>query len=196
MTDAVISTMGWVVSNYLIGGVEPGQHGNENTTSAPSGTFRASDGALNIAANKDEQWQALARHLDREELLSDPRFATREDRKANRIALRDELETVLTTRPAEEWVRELSRLGVPAGPVLNVPQILAAEQTAGRGLVSEQALPDGRPIGVVASPVVMDGARVAPGAPPPALGGDNAEIWGALGLDAAARAELHGKGVI
>ncbi len=100
MLEAVLATMGWVVSNHLIGGVEPAPHGNENPTSAPSGTFQCADGPINIAANKDEQWEALARHLGRDDLLERPEFATREDRKANRLRLRAELETVLTTRPA------------------------------------------------------------------------------------------------
>ena len=52
MLDSVLTTMGWVVSNYLIGGVIPAQQGNENITSAPSGTFQTSYGLINIAANK------------------------------------------------------------------------------------------------------------------------------------------------
>src|SRR5690606_13914813 len=39
MLEAVIATMGWVVSNYLVAGVIPSANGNENLTSAPSGTF-------------------------------------------------------------------------------------------------------------------------------------------------------------
>ena len=35
--------------------------GNDNFTAAPSGTFRTGDGLLNIAANKQEQFEALAR---------------------------------------------------------------------------------------------------------------------------------------
>ena len=55
--------MGWVVSNYLIGGVTPTQQGNENMTSAPSGTFQTRDGLLNISANEEKQWKALVHHL-------------------------------------------------------------------------------------------------------------------------------------
>ena len=55
MLEATLVTMGWVISNYLIGGIVPKAQGNENFTSAPSGTFQAKDGLLNIAANKDEQ---------------------------------------------------------------------------------------------------------------------------------------------
>ena len=84
MTEAVISTMGWVVSNHLIAGQTPGAHGNENTTSAPSGTFACADGPINVAANRDEQWQSMARHLGRDDLLAHPDYATREDRKRNR----------------------------------------------------------------------------------------------------------------
>ncbi|RMD95631.1 MAG: CoA transferase, partial [Alphaproteobacteria bacterium] len=134
MTEAVLSTMGWVVSNWLIGGVEPSPQGNENFTAAPSGSFGTADAPINIAANREEQWQALARHLGREDLLTHPDYASREARKANRHALRAELEDVLRTRPAAQWVEELNRLGVPAGPVLSVPQALASAQLAARGL--------------------------------------------------------------
>ena len=88
MLESVLASMGWAVSNYLIAGIEPKPHGNENVTSAPSGAFQAGGGLINIAANKDEQWQLLARHLGREDLLDRPEYATREDRKANRHALR------------------------------------------------------------------------------------------------------------
>ena len=44
MLDLVLATMGWVVSNYLIGGVLPAQQGNENVTSACQGHFRPQTG--------------------------------------------------------------------------------------------------------------------------------------------------------
>lgn len=195
MSEAVISTMGWVVSNYLVGGVTPGAHGNENTTSAPSGTFATSDSPINIAANRDEQWQALARYLGREDLLDHPDFATREDRKRNRHALRDELEKSLKSRPASEWVSALNGLGVPTGQVLTVPEALADEQLSDRGLIGT-LLVHGEDMQLAGSPVVMDGHRNMPQAAPPKLGADNAVIWSELGLSADEIEELAKDGVI
>ena len=192
MTEAVISTMGWVVSNYLTGGVQPSANGNENMTSAPSGTFATADQPINIAANRDTQWESLARHLGRADLLENPDYATREDRKAHRHALRAELETVLTTRPADDWTAELNALGVPTGQVMSVPQVLETEQVAGRGLVGDVG--DG--LQVLGSPVMVDGARPAPHGPPPVLGADNASVWTELGLSPAELAALKDEGVI
>ncbi len=195
MTEAVISTMGWVVSNYLIGGVTPAAHGNENTTSAPSGTFATADSPINIAANRDEQWQALARHLGREDLLTNPNYATREDRKKNRHALRAELERKLTTRPAKEWVQELNGLGVPTGQVLTVADALDDPQLAGRGLIGPLDV-QGEILHLAGSPVVMDGTRNHPETAPPDLGADNAAIWSALGLTQSETDALQQEGVI
>lgn len=195
MSEAVISTMGWVVSNYLIGGVTPAAHGNENTTSAPSGTFRTLDNPINIAANRDEQWQALARHLSRGDLLEHPDYTTREDRKRNRVALREELEKVLIGRPAADWVRELNGLGVPTGPVLTVPDALADEQLSGRGLIGSLAA-QGEDIDLAGSPVIIDGIRRMPHSPPPELGADNQAIWSALGLSDPEIESLRAEGVI
>jgi len=195
MTEAVISTMGWVVSNYLIGGVLPAAHGNENTTSAPSGTFITADKPINIAANRDSQWEDLARHLGREDLLAHADYRSREDRKRNRHALRAALEDTLRQRPAAEWVRELNALGVPAGLVLSVPEALDDTQIKGRGLIGK--VPTGaETLALAGSPAMIDGMRPQPSGPPPALGADNQEIWQSLGLSADEIAELQKDGVI
>lgn len=195
MTEAVISTMGWVVSNYLIGGVTPAAHGNENTTSAPSGTFATADSPINIAANRDEQWQALARHVGRDDLLDNPVYRTREDRKTNRHALRAELERTLTTRAAKDWVLELNGIGVPTGQVLTVPDALDDPQLFGRGLISTLDI-NGEDLHLVGSPVVMDGTRKHPETAPPDLGADNSAIWAELGLSASEIDALQQEGVI
>lgn len=183
MLDSVLATMGWVVSNHLIGGVTPAPQGNENPTSAPSGAFQCADGLINIAANKDEQWQALARHLGRDDLLADPSFATREARKANRLRLKAELETVLTTRPARDWARELNAIGVPSGAVMTVPEILGHPQITGRGLLArfEDVPGVGRSIDVMRVGAMIDGRRPAVADPPPVLGLDTDDILGSLG---------------
>jgi formyl-CoA transferase len=197
MLEAVLATMGWAVSNHLIGGVEPAPQGNENPTSAPSGAFRCADGLLNIAANKDEQWETLARHLGRGELIGDPDYATREDRKRNRHRLRAEIETALAARPARDWARELNAIGVPAGAVLTVPQVLAHPQVAGRDFLArfEEAPGVGRPIDVVRIGAMIDGRRPSVEAPPPALGADTWDILSWLGYSAEEIETLRAEGV-
>lgn len=184
MLESVLATMGWVVSNYLIAGVVPAANGNENITSAPSGAFRAGGGLINIAANKDEQWELLAQHLGLDDLRGRPEYATREARKKNRAALKAELEQVLETRPARDWAKELNRIGVPAGAVLSVPEILDMAQISERGFLRQYEDVTGvdRTIQVATTGIKLDGAAPTVEAPPPILGEHNAEIWGALGI--------------
>ena len=117
--------MGWPVSNYLVSGVAPEPIGDQNATAAPSGTFDAADGPLNIAANRQEQFETLCRLVGRPDLMSDPRFAEREAASGNRDALNDELNQALRPRPAPSGSRLLSAAGVPAARILTVPQAVA-----------------------------------------------------------------------
>ncbi|WP_371039346.1 CaiB/BaiF CoA transferase family protein [Rhodosalinus sp. FB01] len=198
MLEAVLATMGWVVSNHLIGGVSPRPEGNENPTSAPSGTFQCADAPVNIAANKDEQWEALARHLGREDLLAVPDYATREDRKRNRFRLRAELETVLTTRPAQDWARELNAIGVPAGAVMSVPEILSHPQVAGRDFLARFADAPGldRPIELVRIGAMIDGVRPSVTTAPPSLGADSRDVLSELGYSDTEIETMRAEGVI
>jgi formyl-CoA transferase len=198
MLESVLATMGWVVSNYLVGSVAPQPQGNENPTSAPSGTFQCIDAPINIAANTDEQWQLLAAHLGRADLLESPDFATREDRKLNRHRLRAELETVLTTRAAEVWAEELAAIGVPAGAVMGVPAILAHPQITSRDFIGRfDDVPGvGRPVDLLRLGAMIDGLRPGVTTPPPALGQHSDDILQGLGYDAAAIQSLRAEGVI
>jgi crotonobetainyl-CoA:carnitine CoA-transferase CaiB-like acyl-CoA transferase len=198
MLEAVLATMGWAVSNWLIAGVAPQPRGNENVTASPSATFQTSEGLLNISANKQEQWEILCRHLGRRDLIKQPEFLTRDDRMANRYRLRAEMETVLTTRPANEWADELNALGVPSGAVMSVPEILAHPQIAGRGFLGTfaDAPGVGRDLRIARTGMKLDGKAPSVSDPPPLLGQHNAEVLGALGLSAEEIARLEVDGVI
>lgn len=193
MLDSTLATMGWVVSNHLIVGQDPVPMGNDNFTAAPSGAFRTGDGLLNIAANKHEQFVALMKLIEREDLVDDPRFAHREDRKRNRAALTAEIEAGLTSRSAAEWEPLLSQIGVPAGRVLSVPDALDLDQVQGRELVEEiedfEVL--GKPLHLITSGYRLDAGGRRLHSPPPELGQHTDEILEEVGYSPAEVAALR-----
>ena len=198
MLDALLATMGWVISNYLIASVAPQSHGNENPTSAPSGAFATAAGLLNIAANKDEQWLLLCQHLGLDELPQHPDYLTREDRKRNRVALRQRLEQVLLGKSARVWEQELNSIGVPAAAVLSVAEVLSSEQISQRDLLANFAQAPGvdRDIRLLRTGVKIDGAALSVKQSPPELGQDNEEIYQQLGLSPEQIQQLRTQGVL
>jgi crotonobetainyl-CoA:carnitine CoA-transferase CaiB-like acyl-CoA transferase len=198
MLDCVLGAMGWVVSNYLIAGQEPVPMGNDNFTAAPSGAFATGSGLVNIAANKQEQFEALAAAVGREEWLADPRFAQREARKRNRGELNKALEEVLQGKPAAEWETILNRIGIPAGRILSVPEALAHEQIAERALLRTMSdVPGvGRTIAVTRAGFKLSGGDPDVDLPPPQLGQHTDEILGDLGYTADDIARLRREGAI
>jgi crotonobetainyl-CoA:carnitine CoA-transferase CaiB-like acyl-CoA transferase len=195
MLEAVIATMGWVVSNHLIAGQAPTPNGNDNFTASPSGTFRTADGVMNIAANKQEQFEALCEIIGNPDLVQDSRFADRKDRLANRSALTAELETAFAGASTLDWVEKLTAQGVPAGPVWSVPEALTHPQLADRGLLQTHRIgsEDLQLVGIGAK---LDGIAPRVDSPPPTLGAHTNEILIELGYDNAQISGLKKEGAI
>jgi crotonobetainyl-CoA:carnitine CoA-transferase CaiB-like acyl-CoA transferase len=195
MLEATLSSMGWVVSNFLNAGIVPERMGNENFTAAPSGTFRTADGLLNIAANETIQYEKLCDLLGRPELKSDPRFNDREIRRRNRAAINREVEQALSTRTAAEWEALMTEAGVPAGRVLSVPEILAHPHLRERKFVATLPHPAGPQI-VATGGFQLPGDPVGPKSAAPQLSQHTDQWLGILGYSPQDIAALRSKGVI
>lgn len=197
MLESVLTTMGWVASNWLMADQSPKRLGNDNMTAAPSGAFQTQDGLINIAANQDRQWLALAQVCGLDTLTHDSRFAEREARKQHRDALTQLLEAVLVTKPTAHWVARLSEAGVPAGPVLNVKDALDLPQVSARGFVSriEQTAPADS-IRLVTNGFLINQERLTPTGPVEALGASTTSILKELGYSEEQIADLKQQGAI
>ena len=132
LLDSIMPLMGWVVANLMIGKQPPVLMGNDNFTAAPSGVFRTMDGFINIAANKQEQWESVADVLELPLLKTDPRFQERDTRKKNRKILTPLLEEKLMGKETAFWVEELNAHDVPAGAILTLDAAVSQEQVRHR----------------------------------------------------------------
>jgi crotonobetainyl-CoA:carnitine CoA-transferase CaiB-like acyl-CoA transferase len=199
MLDASLTTMAaWPASNFLNGGKAPVPMGNESHSASPSGTYRARDGLMNIVNNEQKQYESLCDVIGRPQLKTDPRFADRYARLRHRAEMRVALEEALQEKNVAEWERLFNEAGVPAGPILSVPQILAHPQVESRGILKRFSGVAGVGRDVTVPRV---GFRLASGqpdveSPPPQLGQHTDAVLEAAGYAKDEVAALRRDGVI
>ena len=196
LLDSILPLMGWVAANLLIGQQQPVLMGNDNFTAAPSGTFRTLDGHINIAANKQEQWEAVCDVLKLPELKRDPRFEERDNRKKHRKELTPLLEEKLTQRTTAAWVAELNAADVPSGAILGLEEALRQPQLRHRDVLKKLPLPGFGDIEVFGLTAQFEKTPGTVDTPPPVLGEHNSEIYAALEISAAEQSRLKTAGVI
>lgn len=131
-------------------------------------------------SSPEKFWQGLARAIEHDTLLQDPRFANREGRIANQEALISILSPIFAKHPRAEWCRRLEAEDVPHAPMYDTSEALEDPQAKHLGiLVSAQHKTMGE-FRTVRPPVSFDGERSTAVLPPPVLGEHNDEILGAL----------------
>ncbi|MDP9409911.1 MAG: CoA transferase [Actinomycetota bacterium] len=167
------STLAWLANRgqeFLVGGVDTGLIGNAHPSIVPYQTFEASDKPLVVAVGNDTQFANLCRAIGRPELAGDERYTTNPDRVANREELVAELQKEFGKRTADEWTGEIRGAGVPCGPVNTLADVFRDEHVLGSGMLQALDHPSAGTIELLASPLLVDGARLPIRRPPPTLG--------------------------
>lgn len=135
--DVAVSLLHPHAANYLMSGAAPKRTGNAHPNITPYDTFATKTGDIFLAVGNDRQFQRLVAELGAPHLSVDPRFATSAARNANRPTLTTMLQALFADREAAPMAEKLLALGVPAGAVLTIPEVMEHPHTKHRAMVAE-----------------------------------------------------------
>ena len=185
--------------HYNSGGQVPPRTGNRHggLAIAPYNVYPAKDGHVAVICVVEAHWPALLDAMGREDLKSDPRFATNAKRVEN-LAETDAVVSAWTSSLGKaEVFAATKKYRVPCAPVRDLIEVMNDPHMHERGMLEWIDHPELGRIVVPTSPLRYHGAATVPTVPSPDLGQHNAEIYGDwLGLSAEEIAALARDGTI
>lgn len=182
LVDSVVSSLETATQRYFISGKEPELLGNRYASAYPYDSFKANDGQFVIGCGNQKLYERLCRNvLKREDLLTDPRYVSNDDRCNNHKDLKDEIEKWSCNYSIEEAVDMIIAAGVPAAPILGLKKISENEHIAiTREMFVECEHPVIGKMKVNGNPVKLMDTKPQIKTPAPLLGADNEEIYKTL----------------
>ncbi len=171
--------LGWLVNvaqNYLVSGKAPRRYGNAHANIVPYEVFQTADGYLALGVGNDRQYKLLCDLANRPDLWDDERFQTNPGRVTHRRELIPLWQAVFRSRPTAAWIADLRELGIPAGPINDIPSALSHPQTEARQMVQEVKRADGSPVKLVGPVAKLSRTPARIASPPPRLGEHTREI--------------------
>ncbi len=173
LLEAAVSLLSNVSSNFLISGEEAQRYGNGHPNIVPYQAFRTQDGYIVVSCGNDRLYQTFCRLLGREDLATDPRFATNPQRVRNREELVPILQELFLQRETGDWLTALRAAGIPCGPINTVSQVFSDPHLQARGFIWECEHPTAGTIKLSGSPIRLSETPTRLYKAPPLLGEDN-----------------------
>ena len=159
--------------------------------------YRTSDDRwINLCLLNEQWWPDLPPHLDRPDLLEDPRFKDAASRFQHRGALISILDEIFAAHDLAYWKQRLATLQGVWAPLQSPAEVIADPQALQNGFVTPVVAADGRDYLAGASPAQFDQRPIGPLRAAPAYGADSVEVLRELGLSDADIADLTARDVI
>jgi crotonobetainyl-CoA:carnitine CoA-transferase CaiB-like acyl-CoA transferase len=154
--DMAMAMTGFYGMAYLISGNNPGRFGNSPNGSPTVGLYEASDGPLYMACANDRLYRRLVTEvLERPDLLTDPEFATRKARTANKEKLRAIIAGMLASDQLDNWVEKMKRANIPVGYLRTIEQGFNAPEARERHRLSRIPHPTAGAVPNIEPPINM-----------------------------------------
>ncbi|MGC2086351.1 MAG: CoA transferase [Bradyrhizobium sp.] len=183
--DTAMAMTGFYGMAYLMSGNNPGRFGNSPNGSPSVGVYEASDGPFYIACANDRLYRRLVTDvLKRPDLVTDPQFATRKERSANKEKLRTIIAEVFATDQLENWMAKMKKANIPAGYLRSVEQGFNAPEARDRDRLSRIPHPTAGWVPNIETPITMELTPTVTPVAAPLLGQHTNEVLrGTLGYD-------------
>lgn len=139
MFDSLFSLLPTALANWQAFDKIPQRSGSHHPLSAPFGSYQAQDGQYMLAVANDSLFSKLLAVIGQENLVSDPRFQTDRDRKANAQALQAYIEGWSLRLPKAQALAALEAAGIPCSDVWDVKQAATSAQVTHRQLLTPVA---------------------------------------------------------
>lgn len=167
----------------------------ERALNAVTNHYRCKDGRWLILSllNEERQWPALARCLEREDLVNDPRFATKPDRHARSLELIAIFDQIFATRELAEWRARLDGNGLVFGVVGILDDIPTDQQMIDNDVLVP--FENGTML-TVNSPIWIDGSEKVKPKRAPDVGEHSEDVLREAGYDEAAIRNLKASGAV
>tara|TARA_E500000331_G_scaffold44539_2_gene37228 strand:+ start:597 stop:1826 length:1230 start_codon:yes stop_codon:yes gene_type:complete len=178
LLDTQISMLSIQGLNYLTTGEVPGLIGNAHPNIVPYQVFPTADGNIIIAVGNDMQFERFCKFIGSQDLSSQERFKTNENRVINRDALTKILNNVIKNKTSEYWLKGLEKIKIASGPINQIDQTFKDPQVKYRGMEIKMrhALAASNEVKLISNPIKMSETPVNYRNAPPTLGQHTIEI--------------------
>lgn len=193
LMDGVIAATENTALKYLESGKIPPRMGNRYAAVSPYDAFRCKDGKVIIAAGNQRLYEKLCNEiLHRPDMITDPRFVDMPGRLENQDAIQEVIEDVLKDYTMEEATNLVLSKGIPAGPIMDIKQILDDPHVKEREMFVEMEHPTLGKMTVNGCAIKLMDTKPSVRTPAPSLGRDNREVYGGmLGMSDEELEKLH-----
>jgi crotonobetainyl-CoA:carnitine CoA-transferase CaiB-like acyl-CoA transferase len=130
-----VTFMQALLAERAVVGTERSQRGNAGFYAAPADTYRTKDGWVVVQTIGGDMFARWARLVGRQDLIGDARFATDLLRADNREIITEAMNAWLANRTTAEALAALESARLPAGPVLQLKEVLDDPQVKARELL-------------------------------------------------------------
>lgn len=184
LLDSLTALITYPALYYSYGGEMAKPLGSGHQAIVPFQAFKTKDYYLAVTCANEKFWELLCQALERQDLVSNPRFAKMGDRLKNKDELNAILNDVFSSKTNAEWETILSKGGVPFAPVNTIDRVFDDPALQHRGMIISVDH-FGKELRFFGNPVKLSETPITQYRTPPRLGADNEEVLGEyLGLSA------------
>lgn len=197
LLDGQVAMLANILTHYDRTRVPVRPQGGGHPQLAPYQPYMGADGKkFIVACLNDRFWERLTDVLEAPGLATDERFTTNGDRVRHREELNPILEEIFAQEPASVWLERFDRVGMPAGPIHRLEDVLTEPQVVHNESIVELEHPVHGSYPVPNTPFRMQGTPVGPSGYAPRLGEHSVDVLAEAGFTRGEIADLLRDGVV